>query len=66
LGEGEAALAEYRGVLERAPTRRDVRERLIDELVRGGDLAAAIGETEALLAQQPNDAEISRDWGICT
>ena len=59
----EEAADAYRAILEVAPSRRDVREALIQQLARAKNFQAAIAQSEILANAFPRDADILRAWG---
>lgn len=63
LDRGKESIEQYRAALKRAPTRRDIRVKLIDELTRRDDLQGAVAESEALVKSQPDDVESIRQLG---
>jgi tetratricopeptide (TPR) repeat protein len=54
----EEALAQYRAAVKLAPSRRDLREALIGQLVRGRKYQEAIAECQALTEIHPDDVEV--------
>lgn len=66
LEQPEAAVAEYRGVLEVAPSRQDVREELIQTLVQTGRVEEAIAVAEERVEQTPEDVEALAQLGQLT
>ena len=57
-GERELAIAELRTSVELAPSRQNIREELMHQLVLTGAFEGAIDECEVLLLQNPDDADL--------
>jgi len=63
LGRGDEALEQYRTTLEVAPSRDDIRELVIDELIKHDDYDAAIEQAKTLVEQHPRDVKYLRQLG---
>jgi tetratricopeptide (TPR) repeat protein len=63
LGDRDAALEQYRAAVKLAPTRKDLREAIIDELVRAEKFTDAVGESESLVEKYPTDVQYLRQLG---
>ena len=59
----DQAIALYRSALERATDQRALRERLLNALVRQGNIDAALQEAETLATSMPQDPEGWFRWG---
>ncbi len=64
---GQGRVAEARSWIERAlklaPSRRDLRTALIEGLVEQKKFAEASSQYEVLVAAEPNNPDLIRDWG---
>src|SRR5262245_42597338 len=49
--------------LQKAPTRRDIRQALVDQLVFEQKYAEAAGQFEAMDKNEPNNPDTLREWG---
>src|SRR5438128_4879917 len=49
--------------LEKAPTRRELRQAMIDQLVHEHKFAEAVAQYEAMDKAEPNNPDTLRDWG---
>jgi tetratricopeptide (TPR) repeat protein len=63
----QGRLPEAKATLEKAlplaPSRRDLRQALIEQLLQEGKSAEAAAQYEALAKSDPNNSDIIRDWG---
>src|SRR5581483_11787481 len=65
MGDNEAAMADYRRVLELAPARVEVRLRLAELLLDRNNLAEALPHLELLSQQFPDRADVQARLGQC-
>lgn len=62
-GRQAEAIQRYQAAVKLAPSRRDIREAMIRELVRAGQFPEAIGQCEELAERHPGDVEVLRMLG---
>lgn len=62
-GERTKALGQFQSIVKLAPSRKDVREMLIETLVAAGRISEAVEECEELVRQHPQDVEAFRRLG---